>query len=81
VVFVTRCLEAAITLLDRIILLTARPGRIQQESRVDIPRPRSIFSEAVVRRHKDVLKSFMLCCAPQGAAADRVATLPPCVAG
>lgn len=66
VVFVTHCIEEAITLADRIILLTARPGRIQKEFRIDIPRPRSIFSEDVVRLHKEVLKSFMLCCAPEG---------------
>jgi NitT/TauT family transport system ATP-binding protein len=63
VVFVTHCIEEAITLADRIILLTARPGRIQTEFRIDIPRPRSIFSAEVVRIHKEVLKSFMLCCA------------------
>jgi NitT/TauT family transport system ATP-binding protein len=65
VVFVTHCIEEAITLADRIILLTARPGQIQREFRIDIPRPRNIFSDAVVRLHKDVLKGFMLCCAPQ----------------
>lgn len=80
VIFVTHCIEEAITLADRIILLTARPGRIQKEFIIDIPRPRSIFSEDVARLHREVLKSFMLCCAPQpdpAAETNRPAGPPP----
>jgi len=69
VVFVTHCIEEAISLADRIILLTARPGRIQKEFRIDTPRPRSIFSDEVIRLHQEVLANFMLCCAPQTAPA------------
>ena len=64
VIFVTHAIEEAITLADRIILLTARPGRIQREFVIDLPRPRSIFSAEVAQLHKEVLKHFMLCCAP-----------------
>jgi NitT/TauT family transport system ATP-binding protein len=40
VVFVTHDLAEALTLSDRIILLSARPGRIKEEFRVDFSRPR-----------------------------------------
>ena len=40
VLFVTHDLGEALTLSDRIILLSARPGRIKEEFAVDFPRPR-----------------------------------------
>jgi NitT/TauT family transport system ATP-binding protein len=41
VLFVTHDLGEALTLADRIILLSARPGRVKQEFKVDFPRPRN----------------------------------------
>lgn len=41
VVFVTHSLEEAILLSDRIVLMTARPGRVKQEYRVPFARPRA----------------------------------------
>ena len=40
VLFVTHDLGEALTLADRIILLSARPGRIKEMFAVDLPRPR-----------------------------------------
>jgi ABC-type nitrate/sulfonate/bicarbonate transport system ATPase subunit len=40
VVFVTHGVEEAILLGDRVIVMTARPGRLKEEVRVDLPRPR-----------------------------------------
>jgi NitT/TauT family transport system ATP-binding protein len=40
VIFVTHDLSEALTLADRIILLSARPGRIKQDFAVPFPRPR-----------------------------------------
>ena len=40
VLFVTHDLGEALTLADRIILLSARPGRIKESFAVELPRPR-----------------------------------------
>jgi NitT/TauT family transport system ATP-binding protein len=44
VIFITHSLDEAITLSDRIVVLSARPGRIQAIIPVDIPRPRQVVS-------------------------------------
>jgi NitT/TauT family transport system ATP-binding protein len=43
VLFVTHDLTEAIALADRVVLMSARPGRIVRADRVEIPRPRDIF--------------------------------------
>jgi len=41
VMFVTHDLGEALTLADRIVLMSARPGRVKEEFVVDFPRPRN----------------------------------------
>jgi NitT/TauT family transport system ATP-binding protein len=67
IVFVTHNVREAVRLGDRIIVLTSRPGRVAEEFRVDLPRPRNISGpdvaqlastvtdrlRAEVRRHAD----------------------------
>lgn len=43
VIFITHDLTEAIALADRVILMSARPGRFVRDERVPIPRPRNIF--------------------------------------
>ena len=38
--FVTHDLAEAVALSDRVIVLTRRPGRIQADITIDLPRPR-----------------------------------------
>lgn len=42
VIFITHDLHEAIALGDRLVVLTARPGRIKSSHPIDIPRPRNI---------------------------------------
>src|SRR5882672_7937897 len=46
ILFVTHDVEEAIVLADRIVLLTARPGRVREEIDVALPQPRIGSSEA-----------------------------------
>ncbi|KGF68648.1 ABC transporter ATP-binding protein [Hoeflea sp. BAL378] len=42
VVFITHDLAEAITLSDRVVVMSARPGRIIADIRIELPRPRSV---------------------------------------
>jgi NitT/TauT family transport system ATP-binding protein len=44
VLFVTHDLTEAIALADRVVMMTTRPGRILRSDKVNIPRPRDVFS-------------------------------------
>lgn len=58
IIFVTHDLVEAITLSDRIFLMTSRPGTIKKEYRVPLSRPRSTFdlqlSEDFYEFHKQI---------------------------
>jgi NitT/TauT family transport system ATP-binding protein len=46
VAFVTHSVPEAIALSDRVIVMTARPGAIKADIRIDLPQPRDSTSDA-----------------------------------
>lgn len=48
VLFVTHNVREAVRLGDRVLVFTARPGKIKKEFRIDLPRPRDINSAGVL---------------------------------
>jgi NitT/TauT family transport system ATP-binding protein len=52
IVFVTHDIEEAVYLGDRVVVLTARPGRILEEVKIDLPRPRSLDIKKSMQCHE-----------------------------
>ena len=52
IVFVTHDIEEAVYLGDRVVVLSARPGRIREEVKIDLPRPRSLEIKKSIQCHE-----------------------------
>jgi len=54
ILFITHDLVEAITLADRVIVMTSRPGRVKHIAAVPIPRPRDVYQIHTSREFRDV---------------------------
>ena len=52
IVFVTHDIEEAVYLGDRVVVLSARPGRIREEVRINLPRPRTLEIKKSLQCHE-----------------------------
>jgi NitT/TauT family transport system ATP-binding protein len=64
VIFVTHSLEEAIILADRIMIFSAHPGKIKYEYKLNIPRPREMFSPGMIAIRKDLREKLFYCYPP-----------------
>ncbi|MBC7582724.1 MAG: ABC transporter ATP-binding protein [Tardiphaga sp.] len=58
VIFVTHSVEEAVLLADRVVVMTARPGRIDCEIEIDLPRPRDVASPEFNTLRRDVTRKL-----------------------
>jgi len=58
ILFVTHNVREALVLGDRVLLLSARPGRLKRDFRCQLPRPRHIEDFALVEAVRDVLSDL-----------------------
>lgn len=54
VLLVTHSIDEALSLGDRIVVFTARPGQIKHEVQVHAPRPRDLHDPAMVALHREL---------------------------
>ena len=65
VVFVTHSVEEAVLLSDRILVMSAGPGRIESDIAIDLPRPRDVSSPEFNAVRRDVARRLTSHLAPR----------------
>jgi NitT/TauT family transport system ATP-binding protein/sulfonate transport system ATP-binding protein len=55
-IFVTHSVEEAVLLADRVLVMSAGPGRIDSDFRIDLPRPRDVSSPEFNAMRRDIAR-------------------------
>lgn len=61
VVFVTHCIDEALILGTRVVLMSASPGRINKEWRIDAPWPRDLASSQMMSLKEQMIRHLQVC--------------------
>jgi sulfonate transport system ATP-binding protein len=56
VIFVTHSVEEAVLLADRVLVMSAGPGRIENDIKIDLPRPRDVASPEFNAVRRDIAR-------------------------
>ena len=72
IIFVTHSVEEAVLLADRVLVMSAGPGRIENDITIDLPRPRDVSSPEFNAVRRDVARRLTSHLAPAAA----LATVP-----
>src|SRR5262245_53831796 len=64
IIFVTHSVEEAVLLADRVLVMSAGPGRIANDLRIDLPRPRDVSSPEFNAIRRDVARRLTSHLAP-----------------
>jgi NitT/TauT family transport system ATP-binding protein len=65
IVFVTHNVREAVCLGDRVVLFSPHPGRIQEQFKIDLPRPRDINSVNLAQHAAEITKALKGHMAPE----------------
>ena len=69
IIFVTHSVEEAVLLADRVLVMSAGPGRIENDITIDLPRPRDVSSPEFNAVRRDVARRLTSHIAPARAPA------------
>jgi len=64
IIFVTHSVEEAVLLADRVLVMSAGPGRIENDIRIELPRPRDVSSPEFNAVRRDVARRLTSHLAP-----------------
>ena len=64
IIFVTHSVEEAVLLADRVLVMSAGPGRIENDITIDLPRPRDVSSPEFNAVRRDVARRLTSHLAP-----------------
>jgi ABC-type nitrate/sulfonate/bicarbonate transport system ATPase subunit len=67
-IFVTHSVEEAVLLADRVLVMSAGPGRIDSDFSIDLPRPRDVSSPEFNALRRDISRRLTSHLVPTGAA-------------